>query len=301
MFSDVLEEVTSTTGNRFIMTALFPSLIFWGLLITVLIIGSGNLSVAVNIWNGQDGILKSFQIVGFIAWVTFFASILSSQSVAILRFYEGYWKFPMSKKLGDRGIKKHKRKLKKISVEMTQNKNRYEDIYLFYPLPTQPEQVMPTLLGNILKNSELYPYDRYNIDAVLIWPRLYHILPGSFIQTIAEARGSLDFMLRISFLSGSFALLCFVFLFIALLLPGRAIWWFIFVFLCGGLLVAWLAYKSSLGSAVLYAHQIKSAFDLYRRELLRQMNFSLPTTLKDEQDLWEEICLFLYRNIPGKF
>jgi hypothetical protein len=298
MFSDVLKEVTGTTGNRFVMTALFPSLVFWGLLITVFVIGSRNLSVAMNLWNGQDDILKGILIVCFIAWVTFFASSLSSQSTAILRLYEGYWKSPIGRKLGDAGKEKHKKKLKKIDEEAANNKNRYEDIYLFYPLPTQPEQVMPTLLGNILKNSELYPNDRYNIDAVLIWPRLYHILPDSLIQTIAEARGSLDFLIRVSFLSGFFSLICFVFLIVVFLLPDKSMWWLVLVFLVGGLFVAWLAYKSALSSAVLYAHQIKSAFDLYRRELLKQMSFTPPTTLKDEQDLWIEICQFLYRNVP---
>ena len=40
-------------------------------------------------------------------------------------------------------------------------------------MPSQPDQVMPTALGNVLRNAELHPRDRYGIDAVLTWPRLY--------------------------------------------------------------------------------------------------------------------------------
>ncbi len=113
--------------------------------------------------------------------------------------------------------------------------------------------------------------DRYDIDAVLIWPRLYNLLPERIITSIADAHGDLDFMLVISSLMGVFA----IFGTGSLLIIGAPIW-LILVCLLGGLLVSWLAYKGSLGYAIIYAQQIKSTFDLYRNELLRQMHLPLP-------------------------
>ena len=37
---------------------------------------------------------------------------------------------------------------------------------------------------------------------------------------------------------------------------------------------------------------IRVAFDLYREDLLRQLNWKAPLSLNEEKDLWEKICLF---------
>ncbi len=150
---------------------------------------------------------------------------------------------------------------------------------------------MPTRLGNILRNAELYSFDRYQIDAVLIWPRLYNLFPERFLETIAEAKGSLDFMLVVSALSSIFALFSGVYLVIvkASGLLFLACFW-------GGLFLAWLTYRSALGSALLYAQQIKTGFDLYRHELLKQMRLELPKEPSKEPELWNKISQLLYNN-----
>lgn len=291
MFSVDLKEVTGVVGRRFLMTAFVPSLVFWGLFIAVMAIGQGDLFTAIKAWSEQETIFKTLQIIVFVVWVIFFANILSSQLNTILRLYEGYWDFPLGRYFQIRGQRRHQARLKKLENDP----NQYEKIYLYYPLPTQPEQVMPTLLGNILKNAELYPRDRYRIDAVLIWPRLYYLLSDRFVQTVADARGALDFMLVISSLSVGFALLAGSYL----LITGAA-WLYFLVCFLGGLFTAWLAYKSALGSALLYAQQIKVAFDLYRNDLLKKMHISLPTTPEEEKRVWNDVVQLLYRNVREK-
>ncbi len=188
--------------------------------------------------------------------------------------------------------------LKKQKKQLGDKKGTLDgSIYLFYPKPSDARKVMPTRLGNILKNSELYPYYHYHIDAVLIWPRLYNLLPERFLQTIAQAKSSLDFDLVISALSGIFGLLSGGYLLIVKA-PG---WLFLLCF-WGGLLVAHLAYESALSSALLYAQQIKAAFDLYRNELVKQMRVPLPKTHLQELEQWETVCRFLYisNNSPSR-
>jgi hypothetical protein len=148
---------------------------------------------------------------------------------------------------------------------------------------------MPTRLGNILKNAERYPLDRYEIDAVLIWPRLYNLFPEPFIQSIGEAKSSLDFMLVVSTLSSIFAIVTGVYLVIV-----KASGWVFLVCFWGGLFLSWLAYKAALGSALIYAQQIKAGFDLYRHEFLKQMRLELPKTPIEEMKLWNNICQLLY-------
>ncbi|NMF66134.1 hypothetical protein DP113_05615 [Brasilonema octagenarum UFV-E1] len=338
MLNDVLKEVPGLLGRRFLMNAFFPSFLFWGLIIVVASAGQADFVNVLKEWNQLDITLKALQIVGFFSCVTVFSIILSNNFNTILRFYEGYWNFPLGRLLENnrrRWYQSHLRKLDfdnhkkeldeeidKIKQELKKNTSQqqkklrleeqlkkleeqlkklqhqdnsgklYETIYLYYPLPTQPEQVMPTRLGNILRNAELYSRDRYDIDAVLIWPRLYNLFPGHFIETIAEAKSSLDFMLVVSALSSIFALFSGIYLVIVKasgLLFLTCFW--------GGLFLAWLTYQSALGSALLYAQQIKAGFDLYRHELLKQMRLELPNTPLEEPELWEKIGQLLYHNI----
>lgn len=104
MFNEVLKEVTGIFDRRFLLNAFFPCLVFWGLLEIVGVIGGGlePLKLLQN-WNQQDGTLKTLEIIGLITLVVFSASVLFSQAASILRFYEGYWQFPMSQQLSQLG------------------------------------------------------------------------------------------------------------------------------------------------------------------------------------------------------
>ena len=298
MFSAALEKATSLFERRFLINIFFPSFIFCGLSVVVIIAGQGDLASTAKAWNQQNAAFQTVTIVGFISLVTFFSGILASNLTTIVRLYEGYWNFPGNRYLKNVSTSWYQNYLNKLGKRLEENPQDpcYEEIYLNYPPPTRLDQVMPTRFGNILKNAELYPLLRYQIDAVLIWPRLYNLFPEGFVLTLAEARSSFEFMLVISFLGGAFALLSSIYLLII-----GATWWLFLLCFWGGLLVAWLAYKAALGSARLYAQQIKAAFDLYRNELLIQMRLPLPTNLKEERAQWKEIGQFLYSNLPGSW
>lgn len=292
MFGSVFNTVTGLLDKRFLVTYFLPSMLFWSLAVIVWFAGGDNLAAAESWWK-SDSTNHTFQIIGFLAWVTLFANVVASQSMRLLRLYEGYWDFPGGQLLRIVGSNWHRRKLARLAAAAPTDLRSYEEIYLSYPLPTQSEEVMPTRLGNILKNSELYPLDRYRIDAVLIWPRLYNLFPDAFKQSIIEMRSNLDFMLVISALAAAFAFLAGGYLLASKASPLTFLACFV-----GGLFLARLSYRAALGGALLYAQQIKSAFDLYRNELLKQMRVPLPPTRDAERTTWAELCQLLYRNIP---
>jgi len=333
MFSEVLKEVTGIFDRRFLLNAFFPCLIFWGLLGVVGVIGGGWEPLKLlQAWNQQDGILKALEIIGLIAIVVFSASVLFNQSNNILRFYEGYWSFPLGRQFFRIGKAHHQTCLKELDiksqmqilaekmqqkgVELSTNQEpkkkpflqeemnglvaqekrlqqqqftSQEKNYRYYPQPRHSDEVMPTRLGNILKNSEKYPGDRYNIDAVLVWSRLYHVLPNRYILIITEVRSALDFALAIATLSGLFGFITGVWLLIA-----KAPGWLYLLCFWGGTLVAGVAYQSAIGNAAAYAEQIKVGFDLYRHELIKQFRLQ-PTQKPDgEAKQWQEIQQLLY-------
>ena len=260
-----------------------------GLLTVVALVGAGeDLTKIAAAWSQQDVGVKILQIVGALTVVTVFSGIVDSQLPTIIRFYEGYP--PMNRHLSTIGKRFHQRRLAQLGKA---DRTHFAYLHSHYPSHHQLDQAMPTQFGNILKNSERYPIDRYRLDPIVIWPRLYPLFPDKFIQIIAEAKGSVDFMLVISTLSGLFALITGAYLLIVKA-PG---WLFLLCF-WGGLSIAWFAYQGALASAILYAQQIKIGFDLYRQELFKQMQLKLPDNLKDEKEQWQAVYQFLYQNLP---
>jgi hypothetical protein len=293
MFVDTLKGMTSIFDSRFLMYVFFPCLVFWGLLLVVWLAGTEGVSEAARRWRGQEGVYQAAEAVCFVLAVYIFSIMLVGKMHAILQFYEGYWTFPGSRYLKEYGKARHQRILKKLS----RAPHGYDTIYYNYPMPTRRylEEVMPTRLGNILKNAELYPTDRYQIDAVQVWPRLYGLLPENLVQAMDLSRGGMEHMLLLSSLFAAFALAAGGYL---LVVKGE--WWLFLLCFWGGLVVAWAAYGSALGNAQLYGVQFKAAFDLYRNELLRKLRKPLPATQIEEKQTWQEVCQFLYRDYPQR-
>jgi hypothetical protein len=285
MFTNVLNEITSRLDARFILTRFFPSLVFWGGLAIIYATDTG-LDPLLAQWQAQDAAIQWTQIIIALAWVTFFAYLLSNQLVWLTKQFEGYWDWiPLIGKWLKKTRKKHYQEvLGSIDLKVD-----YERIYYAFPFPDEPEEVMPTRLGNIMKNAERYSYQRYDMDAVLLWPRLYAVLPDNFLKTIDEAKASLDFMLVVSGLSALSAFITGVYLLI------QGTWWLFLLCFFGGLLVAWLAYKSALEAAITYGQLIKSAFDLYKGELWKQLGYQQSKSLAEERLSWRSLYELVYK------
>jgi hypothetical protein len=61
------------------------------------------------------------------------------------------------------------------------------------------------------------------------------------------------------------------------------------------LLVAYGFYRSAVSETVVLGNLVAGAFDLYRRQLLRQMGFIAPPRLDQERDLWLRLAAFVRR------
>jgi hypothetical protein len=289
MFSTVLKEITGSLDRRFLLTLFFPSLLFWGGLL-VLFAMQGDSQALLASWNAQSTEMQWVQIAAAVAWVTFFAVFLSHQLTWLTKQFEGYWEWPLGDRLRQWRTRHYERVLRALDVNQDAD---YERIYYAYPLPNETDQLMPTRLGNILKNAELYPLQRYEADAVLLWPRLYAVLPDSFTAALGETKASMELMLVISALSGLFAVTAGL----GLLIAGGPWWLFLACFL-GGLALARLAYGSALQAAVPYAQLIKSAFDLYRGDLVDKLGYERPKSLEAETAFWDNLGKLIYRGGP---
>ena len=149
---------------------------------------------------------------------------------------------------------------------------------------------LPTSLGNVISAFEAYPKDRYDIDAVTMWPRLLPILTQhKYALYIEREKAALDFLLNLSFLTLLLGIEVF-YIGIAFATDTNIVLWISGA--CGLLVVSYWLYKLSILSASGWGSSVKTAFDLYRYHLLASLFVKAPNTYSDERAKWEGLSLF---------
>ncbi|MBC7876573.1 MAG: hypothetical protein H7Y59_05320 [Anaerolineales bacterium] len=156
--------------------------------------------------------------------------------------------------------------------------------------------IMPTKFGNILKASEAYTGTRYGIDAVEFWPRLLHVIPVTYRQSIDEARNELSFLVNMSALSFIFFVFCSLAVTTNVLLPGAPDWASVilnsFRYIASGLLALfsiWFFNKAALFSVGGFGAMIRSSYDLFRLDLLEQFRIKHPKNSVEEFQTWQNL------------
>ncbi|WP_328490315.1 hypothetical protein [Streptomyces zaomyceticus] len=199
MFTTTLGEAAQFAGRRFVRVALLPALVFCSLLVVVALVGGARPPAAdLRVWKAQPVEVKALLVGGFLTAVLLVAAVLESAQSTLLRCAEGYWGRLADRSLGRFGRRCHRQRLLRTADGSAQ---------LLYPPRSRPHEVRPTRLGNILTAAELYPRLRYGIDAVLVWPRLFPLLPEGLLCALATARADLSALLVRAALSCAFAAL----------------------------------------------------------------------------------------------
>lgn len=156
-----------------------------------------------------------------------------------------------------------------------------------FPRPTDttdPETpLLPTALGNALRTGETSAGERYGLNTLFSWPRLYPLLSDRLTAAQSAARDSLDAAatLCISFFA------VFVVAVAGLADEPKAYWIpaLAFVLCC-------LSYVGSIAAAAMFTTHVRVAYDLHRFDLLKAMHHELPKTAADEYSQFEELSRF---------
>ena len=140
--------------------------------------------------------------------------------------------------------------------------------------------VMPTVLGTVLRAADSYPFHRYRLDTRFMLPRLLRVVPAEARHEFEERREDLQFATELSGALILASVVTFAFLYddgAWLLLP------------LGCLVLAWAAYRNAIAAAVSYGEVLRVVFDLYRHLLYEALRLPPPRSLEDERALAESI------------
>lgn len=177
---------------------------------------------------------------------------------------------------------------KKYNQHQLSARDRAEYVRLdraFRQFPTLDDDFMPTRLGNILRASERRPYDRYGLDAIICWSRLWLLMPDSARKELQDARTELNNGVRI----WSWSILFLVWTIWT--------WWAIPCAIASAI----FAYCWILDAATVYGDLIESVFDLYRISLYQSLRFPLPNNPVEEKEIGLKVTEYLFRGLQKDF
>jgi hypothetical protein len=310
-------------GSNFLVSAMAPSL---SLVVACIFVFDPFLNAAHFILHpeGTQQLISVGVIISVFTIVIGFT--LTALNTFILKMFEGYVTLPQIQFIYDKTKRMHMRKAHRLMQhrdklkehirdlegegnaaghenELEVLKVRYYQSAAFYnqSYPEDLADVLPTRFGNTLKAAENYTGERYGFDGVQMWPRLVHVIPKDYKESIDSVRNELSFLVNMSILSVIFAFLCVAaFFYTMFTIEGAgsnpAVY---FDFLENGaryLLLAGVAfligrffYNASIFSVGSFGLMVRSSFDLFRLDLLKKLGMKRPLDSIEEFEKWESL------------
>jgi hypothetical protein len=299
MGTESLKHLADLFSRRFFLNALLPTLFFTSIGMAIVTSTAWSTSEASAWWNRIDLLTRLIVVLVYLASIYFLATAVASQWRGIVRLFEGYPLQWLPGRLGKSppGTKWHQEQLDRLEHAEPLANTRLSpqfQAYYRYPRHSHRDDVLPTRLGNILLSGERYPLDKYGIDSIIFWPRLYPLLPETFQREHEGFEVNYEFPLVVAFEAVITGLFCAA----AILWSHGSPMLFAATFF-GGLLIAYAAYCFALSSAEEIAEQYRVAFDLYRDRLLD----AWPTVrdVADENEAFKLIHRFVYADAEAQW
>jgi hypothetical protein len=148
--------------------------------------------------------------------------------------------------------------------------------------PDDEDFVLPTKFGNVIRAFEVYPRVIYGLDAIPGWPRLIGVVPAEYRSHIEEAKSILDFWINL-WAGAIVAFLLHVVL--AIMDHSMLLLWVLLSATLAAIVAATLARRA----AAQWGALVKSAFDLFRGDLLKKLGFEQPRSIEAERELWQAV------------
>ena len=153
-----------------------------------------------------------------------------------------------------------------------------------------PEQdrLLPTALGNALRASEDSVGQRYGLQSVVIWPRLFHLLPNEVRSGMDDEVTQLDVSVRLAFTWTLAGIVSAIVLADDLTGLAKNPLWILVVLAV--FILARLSYQSAVESAIAQGVDLEVAIDLYRARVIDAMRLYPTESLEAERVVFRELC-----------
>jgi hypothetical protein len=157
--------------------------------------------------------------------------------------------------------------------------------------PADDDQVAPTRLGNAIRSFETYGYDRYRLDAVVLWYSLTGVVPDQVRKQESASRATVDFFVCMVY--GHILLLMSAICAIAVD-PGNLARPLAAIVLFVVLTPVW--YLRAVASTGDWAAAVRALVELGRKPLAESLGLEMPESLEEERRMWQSVSLQALRS-----
>ena len=296
MLTKFSEGLEGKLAEQWIATVLSPAFGFWAGGLVAIVYRNGWAELAA--WFSQQWQpLQIAMLVVALVGVAASAQIINRFDHALIQLLEGYWPRwlnPLRSRLLTRQTAQYEKAdlrfqelARKLEADSVAGRAPESELYEEYceldwrlrRIPAMPEQRMPTRLGNRLRATERISIDKYGLDAIICWPRLWLLLPVETKNEISVAREALDAAARL-WLWGALFILWTIWA-----------WWAAPV----GIVVILLAYRWMLNAADVHGDIVEAAFDLHRFKLYEALRWPIPLNPAAEWEAGKALTRYLWR------
>ncbi len=276
---------------RLRLLSVFPAALTTALIYAVLASGAPSAAPSSHALRASLDSLGWRQIAVASLALVVVAMLLQPLELAAIRLLEGYWgNNRLLRPLAEHGLWLHRRRRAMLRLRIEsgagplEKRNAAEARKQLALYPLDPADLLPTLLGNRLRAAEEVPGRRYGLNALVLFPHLYAIMPASTTAWLDDLRNQLDVAVRLALAFATTGVVISVLL-------ARYGWWLALP--AALLLLSWLSYRAAAVAAIRYGAAVVAAFDLHRFELIKTFRRPLPEGSDQERKRNAELMAFL--------
>jgi hypothetical protein len=292
------ESISGKLAERITAELVAPATVFWAAGLGAWILDDGwddSGGRLVRWFSGLSGVEQILVAAGALGGLIVSAAVGEHLARSVLRVLEGYWPRGFGR-LRARATAARARRIERAETRLSdleaarRNNGLAPDEALEFArldaklrrVPAAPDLRMPTRLGDILRSGETWPRQKYGLDGVVCWPRLWLVLAEPARTDLAQARRELDHSVAI----GMWGALVVVW--------APLTWWA----LPTAAIVASAAYLRTIRAAEVFADLVEAAFDVYRDSLYSRVGVAFPAARADERRAGEALTAYLWRGDP---
>ncbi len=294
----MLSSVAKLADKAFVLGYLLPALL--AVYLAINLFGCAPWFVALCKTKAENP-FENLTYVALAVW--FLGVLLLTVNYWAYRLLEGYlppvsWLAPL-RKWHERRFRSLKAKIQLLDDAGKASEGDKIAWTLVGSYPPDGKPMLPTLFGNTIRAFEYYPVTVYGADGITVWNRLQAVVPASFQALINDARSQVDFFVNICLLSLALALIAsakyVAELFQLHLAAQPADARTLQITVAAALVIAYVAYRWSIGCIGAWGDLMKSAFDCYLPALAVQLGYEPPTPESRRRVFWGEMSqLFIY-------
>jgi len=294
------EGLAGQLGTDWASRLLMPAFMFWGM--GALAIGLGHrfdvnqlLGIANHVM-GMKTVELGAIVVAALVGLTLSGLAIDHLTLPFLKSLEGYWPKWLNWLLAKRvkvwqgKVADKDKRWQKLAdkyragtaslLETREYAGLDDELRRF---PDNPNDMMPTRLGNILRAAEMRPEHKYGLNVLVTWAALWLVLDKDAKDEVGAARASLDDAVRAVIWSVLTLVWCWEAAWVAI--PAVI-----------ALIVSW---RAVIGSALSYADLVEGLFDAFRGRLYEALGWPRPKNPAEEYAAGQAITIYLRRGARG--